>query len=384
MKTNKINSQEIVNNTDKNASGESFEAMDFEDLIEKKDGVLRIKHTPDEAIRRNPLTMLSLIRLAVDKSLNIEKETWRSIRRNSELINSIDPELTGRELWGLLGAEYPEQAMKLMIDSGLMKFILPEVMAMKGIEQVGRHHHKDILKHSLQVLKNVAENSSDPVVRFAGLLHDIGKPKTKKLDPNQGWTFHGHEVIGARITGKIGRRLKIGRENAGRLTKLVKLHMRPVNLTSEGVTDSAIRRLMVEAGEDLEDQLILCRADITTANPKLVDRYLANFDEMSHRMKDVKARDRIRTFQSPISGEEIIEICNIKEGPLVGALKGRIEDAILDGRILNNHQAAKLLLIEIKEKVLNTDIETLKLEIQNRSKMRRRIDRDFQFPTDDS
>jgi len=358
--------------------------MDFEDLIEKKDGVLRIKRDPDEAIHRNPLIMLSLIRLAVEKSFNIENETWQSIRRNSELIKSINPEQTGRELWGLLGAENAERAVKLMIDSGLMKFILPEVMAMKGVEQVGRHHHKDILKHTLQVLKNVSENSSDPVVRFAGLLHDIGKPKTKKLDPNQGWTFHGHEIIGARIAGKIGRRLKIGRENTERLTKLVKLHMRPVNLTSEGVTDSAIRRLMFEAGEDLEDQLILCRADITTANPKLVDRYLANFDEMSRRMKDVQARDKIRCFQSPVSGEEIIEICNIKEGPLVGALKGRIEDVILDGRIPNNYEAARLFLIKIKDEVLNTDIETLKLEIQNRSNMRRRIDRGFKFSTDDS
>jgi len=212
----------------------------------------------------------------------------------------------------------------------------------------------------------------------------VGKPRTKRFDPEVGWTFHGHEALGARMANSIGKRLCLGKDNLYRLVNLVRLHMRPVNLTDEGVTDSAIRRLMVDAGDALQHQLILCRADITTANPKLVTRYLANFEEMEQRMGDVTAQDRMRNFQSPIRGEEIMEICNLPAGPLVGALKGRIEDAILDGIIAFDYDAAKNYLLTIKDDVLNADPKQLAEETRSRSKARKNIGNDFQFPTENA
>jgi len=261
-----------------------------------------------------------------------------------------------------------------------MDIILPEVAAMSGVEQVGKHHHKDVLRHSIQVLRNVASRSSDPVLRMAGLLHDVGKPRTKKFVPEVGWTFHGHENLGAKMAQRIGKRLQMGRDAVNRLTKLVHLHMRPVNLTSEGVTDSAIRRLMVETGDDLDDQLILCRADITTANPRLVETYLTNFAEMEVRMRDVSARDRMRNFQSPVRGEEICEICGIEPGPRVGALKGKIEDAILDGEIPFDYDAARDYLLRIKDEVLAKNTDEIAVEGRARSQARKNINHNFNFP----
>jgi len=355
----------------------------FDGLTDLEDHILRTPLEPEVTFSDDPLRMLRGIRFAAELSFNIERDTWLGIRNNLTRLEIVAIERIGEEIWKMLSGADPVRAMQLLIDSSLMDVIIPEVTAMSGVEQVEKHHHKDVLKHSLRVMQNVVENSPDPVVRFAGLLHDIGKPQTKKFLPDLGWTFHGHEVIGERITRRIGRRLRLGKENTNRLSKFVRLHMRPVNLTSEGVTDSAIRRLMFEAGDNLDDQLILCRADITTANPKLVHRYLANFNEMAHRMEDVEARDKMRSFQSPVRGEEIIKICGVEPGPVVGALKGRIEDAILDGTIPYDYDAAREYLLSIKDSVINANVEELRLEIRGRSRSRSKIDRDFTFPTDE-
>ena len=356
----------------------------FNGINDLSNRIIKTPLNPAITFADDPLRMLRGIRFAAEFGFEIEPSTWNGILNNLHRLKIVAWERIGDEFWKMLSGTDPTRAITLLLLSGIMDYIAPEVVAMAGVEQVGRHHHKDVLKHSLRVMQNVVENSDDPVVRLAGLLHDVGKPATKKFITGQGWTFHAHETIGARIVRRIGRRLGIGKENLNKLTRLVRLHMRPVNLTSEGVTDSAIRRLMVEAGEYLDDQLILCRADITTANPKLVDRYLLNFDEMARRMNDVEARDKMRSFQSPIGGEEIMKICDLEPGPIIGALKGRIEDAILDGVITYDYDATKKYLLKIKDEVQNIDPEQLKIEIRNRSVRRRRINGDFEFPEHDN
>ncbi len=350
--------------------------------LERK--ILRTPLDPDVTFSDDPLRMLRAIRFAAELEFEIENSTSQSISRNAHRIKIVARERIGDEFFKMLSGKMPSRAMNLMVELGLMELIIPEVTAMGGVEQVGRHAHKDVLVHSIKVMQNVADATTEPIVRLAGLLHDIGKPRTKRFDPVIGWSFHGHEALGARMANSIGKRLCLGKENLHLLVQLVRLHMRPVNLTDEGVTDSAIRRLMVEAGDALQEQLILCRADITTANPKLVSRYLANFEEMEQRMGDVTAQDKMRNFQSPIRGEEIMEICSLPAGPLVGALKGRIEDAILDGVISFDYEAAKNYLLEIKDRVLNTDPKQLAEEIKTRSRMRKNVGNDFQFPEENS
>ena len=343
-------------------------------------GILRTPLNPEVTFRDDPLRMLRAVRFAAELGFEIHPDTWLGLKSQLARLRIVAPERIGNEFWKMLEGRNPVRAMQLLIDSGMMAFIIPEVTAMAGVDQVNRHHHKDVLRHSLKVMQNVAAQTSDPAVRLAALLHDVGKPATKRFDGQIGWTFHGHEVVGANLTWRIGRRLRLGREVLEKITRLVRHHMRPINLTSEGVSDSAIRRLMVDLGEALDDQLILCRADITTANPNLVKNYLANFDEMARRMGDVEARDRMRAFQSPVRGEQIMELCGIPPGPLVGALKERVEDAILDGIIPYEYEAAREYLLKIKDEVLNTGLETLSVERRQRSQERRLVTGEFQFP----
>jgi len=360
-------------------SGELIDLFDGIDDLSKKS--IRTPQNPGDTFSDDPLRMMRAIRFAAELGFKIERRTYQGIVTNVKRLSIVAKERIGDEFMKMLAGSDPVRAMKLLIDCGIMDLILPDVTAMAGVDQVGRHHHKDVLNHSLKVMQNVADRSDDPILRLSGLLHDIGKPTTKKFDKINGWTFHGHEVVGARMTGKIAGRLRIGKKQAQRLTSLVQLHMRPVNLTSEGVTDSAIRRLMVEAGDYLDDQLVLCRADITTANPKRVVRYLKNFGEMETHMADVKARDKMRKFQSPIRGDEIMKLCNIEPGPAIGVLKGRIEDAILDGEIGNDAESAREYLLKIKDEVLAIDPAQLNREQRTRSHNRNRITNSFEFPS---
>ena len=324
--------------------------------------------------------MLRAVRFASELGFEIATETFKGIRDNAVRLKIVAAERIRDEFMKMISGADPIRAIQLLINTNLMKEFLPEILDMQGVEQIGKYHHKDVLKHSLRVMQNVVEASDDPILRLAALLHDIGKPMTKRFIKGQGWTFHGHEVIGAKISFKIGRRLKLGKEKTARMTKLISLHMRPVNLTSEGVSDSAIRRLMYDCENDIDAQLTLCRADITTANPKLVDHYLANFEEVQRRMGNVEARDKMRNFNSPVRGAEIIELCKIKPGPVVGAIKERIEDAILDGIISNDYESAKAFMLKIKDDVISTEIETLKEERRIRSQERRRITSNYKFP----
>lgn len=357
---------------------------EFIDLFNGMDDLslksIRTPRNPDVTFSDDPLRMLRAIRFAAELGFEIEEGTYQGVIGNAVRLEIVAKERIGDEFMKMLAGSDPVRAMRLLIDSGIMDLILPDVTAMGGVEQIGKHHHKDVLNHSLQVMQNVVDKSDDPILRLAALLHDVGKPLTKRFGKENGWTFHGHEAVGARMTARIARKLRIGKEQSQRLVNLVQLHMRPVNLTSDGVTDSAIRRLMVEAGDSLDEQLILCRADITTANPKRVVRYLRNFEEMETHMNDVKARDKMREFQSPVRGDEIMEICGIEPGPMIGVLKGRIEDAILDGDIGYDAEEAREYLLKIKDEVLNSDLIKLNEEQRERSRKRNRVTSEFKFP----
>ncbi len=358
--------------------GELIDLFDGIGDISRK--IIRTPLEPSQTFSDDPLRMLRAIRFATRLGFEIDEATFQGIKDNAPRLSIVAKQRIGDEFMKMLGSADPVRAMNLLIDTGLMAQMIPEVMAMAGVEQIGKHHHKDVLPHSLMVMQNVVDKSDDPILRLSGLLHDVGKPLTKRFDSEAGWTFHGHEVVGAKMVSNIAYRLRIGKDDRNRLVSLVRLHMRPVNLTSEGVSDSAVRRLMVEAGDHLDSQLILCRADITTANPKKVVRYLKNFEDMEHHMEDVTARDKMRQFQSPIRGDEIMKICGIAPGPQIGALKGRIEDAILDGVISNDEEAARQYLLEIKDEVLNHDSKELMEERRERSHTRNKITSNFKFP----
>jgi tRNA nucleotidyltransferase/poly(A) polymerase len=220
---------------------------------------------------------------------------------------------------------------------------------MEGVETIGKMSHKDVFIHTLQVIDNAALLTEKMQVRFAALVHDIAKPKTKKFLEGKGWTYHAHEIIGIGLMKKLSKRMKLSNELTDYLCTLIKLHLRPISLAKEGVTDSAVRRVMVEAGEDIDDLMILCRADITTKNPKKVKRYLDNFVKVEEMVQDVKLRDEMRTFQSPIRGDEIMKTFDLKPGKEVGKIKRAIEDAILDGVIENNYDDALKFMMKLKK-----------------------------------
>ena len=344
------------------------------------DQIVRTPLEPEMTFSDDPLRMLRAIRFAADLGFEIEPITWEGIITSASRLQIVVMDRIRGEFWRMMEGRNPVRAVRMLLSCGLMDYIIPELKDLGGIEQVGKHHHKDVLTHTLKVMQNVVSSSEDPTLRIAALLHDIGKPRSKRFIPESGWTFHGHEVTGARLANRIARRLTLGKGVTQRLTKLIGLHMRPINLADEGVTDHAIRRLMVESGEDIDDLLTLCRADITTANTSLLKRYLTNFDEIERRIGNVEARDKMRNFHSPIRGEEIMELLELKPGPMVGVFKERIEDAILDGEIPYDYDAAKEFLFRIKDDVLSTDISKLRSERKERSRKRRNINGDFQFP----
>ncbi len=246
----------------------------------------------------------------------------------------------------------PSIGLRLLHDTGIMKIIFPEVADLAGVDQRKDYHHKDVFLHTCIVVDNVATATENVYLRLAALLHDIAKPKTKKFYEGVGWTFHGHEELGARMVKQIFRRFKLPMDQLPYVEKLVRLHLRPIALVDEGVTDSAVRRLLFDAGEAIDDLMALCRADITSKNPKLVVKYTDNYDRVLDKMKEVEEKDRMRAFQPPVRGEEIMAVCGIPPGKLVGILKTKIENAILDGEIPNEHDPALAYLLSIKEDVL--------------------------------
>ncbi len=308
-----------------------------DDLENRK---IRTPLEPQETFEDDPLRMIRAIRFACQLGFWIEEKTLEAIHTCKDRIKIVSQERITDELKKIIKANKPSIGFELLFDTGLLNLIFPELANMYGVETVEDKSHKDNLYHTLKVLDNVAEMNSNEWLRWAALLHDIGKPQTKKFEPGHGWTFHGHEVVGAKMVPKIFKRLRLPLNDKMKyVQKLVRLHLRPIPLTDE-VTDSAIRRLNYDAGDDIDDLLTLCKADITSKNQTKVKRFLRRFDEVWRKIQEVEEKDWIRNWQPPISGEEIMETFNIEPSREVGLIKGAIKEAVLNNEIDNNYEEA--------------------------------------------
>jgi len=310
---------------------------------------IRTPLDPEKTFFDDPLRIMRAVRFACQLDFKIDDITMNGLNRENERLKIISQERITDELLKILASPKPSVGFKIMDKTGILPVILPEIAAMKGIEQVGKHSHKDVFFHTIKVIDNVAQVSEDINMRLVALFHDVAKPATKQFKPKIGWTFHGHDDLGARMLPEIFKRLKLSNEMLKYTEKLVRLHLRPIHLAEEGVTDSAIRRLIFDAGQEVDDLLMFCRADITSANPRRVKQHLGNFDLVVERIKQVEEKDRLREFQPPVDGNEIMTTFNLQPGPVVGKLKKAIEEAILNGDIPNEHDAAFSYLQSIKD-----------------------------------
>ena len=314
--------------------------------IDKK--ILRTPLDPDETFSEDPLRMMRAAYFSSSLQFEIDRVCYESIKRQSHRIEIVSMERIRDEFIKILRTVKPSVGLVILQKTGLMSVVFPEIHLMYGMDQTSEWKHKDIFSHTLQVVDNAAELSEKMELRFAALVHDIAKPNTRRIDKKKGYTFHGHDAIGERMLNRVARRMKLSNELKNYLKKLTLLHLRPIALVKDVVTDSAIRRVMVAAGEDLDDLMTLCRADITTKNPKRIKQYLKNFEKVENKMENVIEIDSLKTFQSPVRGNEIMSICSLTEGRKVGEIKDTIEEAILDGKIDNSYEAAKDYLIKIK------------------------------------
>lgn len=350
-----VNALAVSLNNDKNEIIDMFEGLS--DLNER---VLRTPLEPEKTFSDDPLRMMRACRFASQLGFEIAGDTFHAIKQMRERIRIIkgtdtvvSQERITDEFLKILASKKPSIGLKLLFKSGLMEVIFPEVHTLEGVDQRKDFHHKDVFWHTLQVVDNISEKTDNLWLRFAALMHDIAKPPTKKFVEGTGWTFHGHEELGARWQKKIFAKLKLPFDKLPYVEKLVRLHLRPIALANENVTDSAIRRLIFDAGDDIDDLFTLCRADITSKDPSKVKKYLENFDNVERKVAEVEERDNIRNFQSPVRGEEIMKICNLQPSREVGRLKTAIEEAILDGIIPNDYDAALKYLHEIKDDLLS-------------------------------
>ena len=305
---------------------------------------------PDITFDDDPLRMLRAIRFASQLDFKIAPNLIESIISSKKrVLELVSWERITNEIIKILKSEKPSVGFYLLRDTGLLKIILPEFSIMGGVEIIENMSHKDVFVHTLQVIDNAAKLSDKMEIRFAALVHDIAKPQTKRFIKDKGWTYHGHEIVGIKLMRKLAKKMKLSNDITDYLCKLIKLHLRPIALAKKGVTDSAVRRVMVEAGDDIDDLMILCRADITTKNPRKVKEYIKNFERVEELVTDVKLRDEMRGFQSPVKGKEIMDTFNLPPGKEVGRIKKSIEEAILDGVIENNYDAAYSYMLSIKE-----------------------------------
>ena len=319
----------------------------FDGMYDLEDCTIRTPLDPDITFSDDPLRMMRAIRFATQLGFFLEPETFDAIARNKERINIITRERIVDELNKIMLSRRPSEGWKLLDKTGLLPLIFPELAALKGIETKEGRGHKDVFLHTLQVLDNVAHNSDNLWLRWAALLHDIGKPKSKAWDEQSGWTFRNHNYLGAKMIPHIFKKMKMPQnEKMDYIIKMVDLHMRPINLIEDTVTDSAVRRLLFEAGDDIDDLMLLCDADITSRNAEKVERFHKNYELVRQKMVELEERDRIRNFQPPVRGEEIMQLLHLEPCSLVGQLKQSIKDAILDGIIPNEYEAAKKYLLE--------------------------------------
>lgn len=321
----------------------------FQDIEDK---IIKTPLDPNKTFGDDPLRIMRAFRFASTLGFDVDEKIIEAAKLNKERLKIVSQERIKDEFLKILSSPKPSIGLKLLQRSEVMSIIFSQISKLEGVDQRKDFHHKEVFLHTCTVVDNISGNTDDVWLRFAALVHDIAKPQTKKFVDGTGWTFHGHEDIGARMMNKIFHDLKLPLSKLNYVKKLVRLHLRPIALAKDEVTDSAIRRFIVEADEDLNDLITLCRADITSKNPQKVSKYLGNYDRVMKKVLEVQEKDKLRAFQSPVRGEEIMKVCNLKPSKKVGKIKKAIEEAILDGIIANNYDEAYNYLLKIKDKYI--------------------------------
>lgn len=342
-----------------NALAVSLNEGDFGELLDSfhgmddlKAGILRTPLDPDKTFDDDPLRMMRAVRFATQLGFCIEEKTLESIAKNKERIRIVSKERINIELEKIIMAPKPSIGFKLLFDLGLLEIIFPEMVKLQGVEIRNNIGHKDNFYHTLEVLDNVSEVSDNLWLRWAAIMHDIAKPQTKRFDDNVGWTFHGHEHLGGIMVARIFKKMKLPLDHKMKyVQKLVQLHLRPIALTGDDVSDSAVRRLLFEAGEDIDDLMILCNADITSKNQDKVSRFKENYELLVQKLKEVEEKDHLRNWQPPVSGSDIMKMFDLPPSQAVGKLKTAVREAILDGEIPNEYDAALIFLQEVAEEM---------------------------------
>ena len=342
-----------------NAMAISLNKDNFGELIDPFNGmedmeqkILRTPLEPVQTYSDDPLRMMRAIRFASTLGFSIEQKSLEAIEKEAKRIEIITVERIMVEFNKIMLSEKPSVGLEIMKKTGLLDIVLPELTALEGIEKVEGQKHKDNFWHTLEVVDNISKNTDNLWLRWAALLHDVGKAPTKKYVKGTGWTFHGHEFLGSKMVKTIFQRLKLPLgKDMKYVQKMVKLSSRPIALISDDVSDSALRRMLFDAGEDLEDLFTLCKADITTKNSYKQEKFKKNFEYVAKKIKEVEEKDHVRNFQPPITGEEIMQMFNMKPGREIGILKERVKEAVLEGEIPNEHEAAKELVIQEAKKI---------------------------------
>ena len=342
-----------------NAMAISLNKDNFGELIDPFDGIgdlekeiLRTPLEPAQTYSDDPLRMMRAVRFASTLNFTIEENSLNAIKQEAERIKIVSMERIMVEFNKIMLSKKPSIGLRLMEETGLMKLIIPELIDLKGVEEVEGQTHKDNFYHTLEVVDNISENTDNLWLRWAALLHDIGKAPTKKFVEGTGWTFHGHEFLGSKMVKTLFHKLKLPlNADMKYVQKMVKLSSRPIALITDDASDSALRRLLFDAGEDMEDLFTLCKADITTKNSRKQEKFKKNFQYVAVKIKEVEEKDQVRNFQPPVSGEEIMTMFNLKPGREIGILKEKVKEAILEGEIGNDHEEAKRFVIVEAEKL---------------------------------